>query len=361
MDVVAHNVARFGLPEDNTPPALVRQVQELYQENYLVPPRSDASSQSGLPLPPCICDGEVINFSPSPAETSAILARSGERGGAGDRQSEAKLETTNKERAGNPQEFKGSLFLIGGHADATFNELVHMAGDHPKVVVVGRASGLADADEALAADFFNAGVKLDDITIVVPKGYKATDKRFTHSYDVPPDANIVYFGGGQQDKLRREFDDHQLQAVKELLRNGALVGGSSAGAAVMSVEMINGGDEHQIEQAHGFGLTPWAIMDTHVGQRQRERRDVTALYDIGDGKMPVIGLDEDTRVRFFWHQGNLFGEIGGKGQAHIFQTPEMPPVEVNRNIMPSIATDGGKREANLWELHSGDIFQVRLR
>lgn len=277
---------------------------------------------------------------------------------------DGKSGETTMEQAAAPavdsQEFSGSLFLIGGSADNTFAELFKLAPKNPKIAVVGRASGLADADESLAEDFFKAGIKLEDITIVVPKDFVSKDKRFKYSYDVPSDADIVYFGGGAQDKLRKEFDDHQLQQVKELLKNGALVGGSSAGAAVMSEEMINGGDEKKLEQAHGFGLTPWAILDTHVGQRHREARDVKALYEIGESTRPVIGLDEDTRVRFFWKDSKLFGEVGGKGMAKVFQTPEMPALEVNRSLMPKILTDGGKREAHVWELKQGDVFEVRL-
>jgi cyanophycinase len=327
MDVVGHNVVRFELPayEEDSALALVKDAQMAFKQPAFPLPESDAARL----LPHCFAEGDVLNFACAAKSTSY------------------------------PQ-FDGSLFLIGGRADDTFYELLKLAPKNPKVVVVGRASGRVGADEELAEEFFKAGVKLDDITIVVPKDYQAKDTRFRHSYEVPEDADVVYFGGGAQDKLRREFDNHQLDQVRKLLKKGALIGGNSAGTAVMSEEMINGGDEHKIEQSHGFGLTPWAILDTHVGQRHREARDVKALYEIGDGKRPVIGLDEDTRVRFYWKDGKLLGEIGGKGLAKVFQTPEMPPLIVNRSIMSKLLTDGVQREAVVWELKDGDVFEVQL-
>jgi cyanophycinase len=348
MDVVGHNVVHFELPstEESAHYALVQEAQRFFYDPASKP-AFNSSIDSDLPVPPCICQGEVFDFSPTRSD-----GRTAE-------QTEQKDQSVQQKRE-NPEEFKGSLFLIGGRADDTFYELLKLAPNNPKVVVVGRASGLPGADESLAEDFFKAGVKLDDITIVIPKDFQPKDTRFKHSYEVPSDADIVYFGGGAQDKLRREFDDHQLEQVQTLLKSGALIAGNSAGTAVMSKEMINGGDERHIEQAHGFGLTPWAILDTHVGQRHRESRDVKALYEIGDGQRPVIGLDEDTRVRFFWKDGKLLGEIGGKGAAKVFQTPEMPPLVVSRQLMSKITSDGGKREAFVWELKEGDTFEVQM-
>lgn len=274
-------------------------------------------------------------------------------------ETEASLDKSHRRRKQDPHEFKGSLFLIGGKSKDTFTELVKLAGPRPKVVVIGRASSQTNADESLAEDFVKEGVKAEDITIVVPKGHKSTDTRFKHQYEVPKDADVVFFGGGKQDKLRKEFDDHQLRQVGKLLRKGALVGGSSAGAAVMSTEMINGGDEKEILHMKGFGLAPWVIVDTHVGERDRQPRDATALYDIGKGVKPVIGLDEDTRVRLFWKGGKLLGEIGGKGTAHWVQSADMPQLKIqNRRVMSNIVTDGGKREAVMWELKSGDIIEI---
>jgi hypothetical protein len=75
----------------------------------------------------------------------------------------------------------------------------------------------------------------------------------------------------------------------------------------------------------------------------------------------VIGLDEDTRVKCFWKGGKLFGEIGGKGTAHWIQTDDMPePKITNRKVMSNIITDGGKREAVMWELKAGDVVEIRL-
>ncbi len=351
MDAVDHIVVQTNRTElvDAQAPALDRCVEKVdsYARLQIFDSRGSSSS---FVLPPGICNEKFITFAPM---STPVKTRESEA-------AEKEIEKAPDRKKTGDKEFEGSLFLIGGKANKTVDELIKLAPKNPKVVVVGRASEIETADEDLAEDFVKAGIKVEDITIVVPKGHKSKDTKFHHAYEVPP-ADIVYFGGGQQDKLRREFDDHQLKQVKDLLKKGAFVGGSSAGAAVMSTEMINGGTEKKIEHMNGFGLTPWVIVDTHVGERHREERDSTALYDIGAGKLPVIGLDEDTRVRFFWKGGKLLGEIGGKGVAHWFQTADMPELSVrNRKIMSKISTDGGKRESVVWELKAGDVFEIRV-
>ncbi len=99
-------------------------------------------------------------------------------------------------------------------------------------------------------------------------------------------------------------------------------------------------------------------MDTHVGERHRETRDVKALYEIGKGKLPVIGVDEDTSVSFTWKNGVLSGEVIGEGSVHIFQTPEMPKPKINRDIMSKLINDPSGEEAHMWELKKGDVFEV---
>ncbi len=256
------------------------------------------------------------------------------------------------------EEFKGSLFLIGGSAKTSFTELVKLGGEDPKVAVVGRASSHEGYDQYLADGFVKAGVKPENITIIVPKDLLPEDPNYKYSYDLPDDTDIVYFGGGAQDKLRREFDDHQLDEVKSLLKKGAIIAGNSAGTAVMSLDMISGGDENQVQEHKGFGLTPWAIMDTHVGERQRENRDVRALYQIGKGKLPVIGIDEDTSVKFSWKDGVLSGVVGGAGKVHIFQNPGLPSLTIGSEITSKSMKDPAGEEALMWDLEMGNAFEV---
>jgi cyanophycinase len=90
--------------------------------------------------------------------------------------------------------------------------------------------------------------------------------------------------------------------VAKLIRtrnaNGVTVGGTSAGASILSEHMIASGDEGSavisgsVRLAPGLGLTNRFIIDQHFRQRDRLGRLITALahnpFAIG------IGLDEDT-------------------------------------------------------------------
>jgi cyanophycinase len=80
--------------------------------------------------------------------------------------------------------------------------------------------------------------------------------------------------------------------------HGVAVGGTSAGASILSEHMIAFGDEGSavisgsVRLAPGLGLTNRFIIDQHFRQRDRLGRLITALaynpFAVG------IGLDEDT-------------------------------------------------------------------
>jgi cyanophycinase len=82
-------------------------------------------------------------------------------------------------------------------------------------------------------------------------------------------------------------------AIKKRYADGAVIGGTSAGAAVMSDVMITGGTD-EATTADGFGLLPGTVVDQHFTQRKREKRlaGVIAKHPKALG----IGIDESTAV-----------------------------------------------------------------
>jgi cyanophycinase len=113
------------------------------------------------------------------------------------------------------------------------------------------------------------------------------------------EATGIFFTGGNQLRLTTLLGG---TPVAKLIRNanarGVTVGGTSAGASILSEHMIAFGDEGSsvisgsVRLAPGLGLTNRFIIDQHFRQRDRLGRLVTALaynpFAIG------IGLDEDT-------------------------------------------------------------------
>jgi len=113
------------------------------------------------------------------------------------------------------------------------------------------------------------------------------------------EASGVFFTGGNQLRLTTLLGG---TPVAKLIRmanaRGVTVGGTSAGASILSEHMIAAGDEGStvvagsVRLAPGLGLTNRFIIDQHFRQRDRLGRLLTALaynpYAVG------IGLDEDT-------------------------------------------------------------------
>jgi cyanophycinase len=112
-------------------------------------------------------------------------------------------------------------------------------------------------------------------------------------------ATGIFFTGGNQLRLTTLLGGTPVAKLVRL-RNaqGVTVGGTSAGASILSEHMIAFGDEGSsvisgsVRLAPGLGLTNRFIIDQHFRQRDRLGRLLTALaynpFAIG------IGLDEDT-------------------------------------------------------------------
>ena len=115
------------------------------------------------------------------------------------------------------------------------------------------------------------------------------------------EASGIFFTGGNQLRLSTLLGG---TPVATLIRRrnaaGVTVGGTSAGASILSEHMIAFGDEGSsvisgsVRLAPGLGLTNRFIIDQHFRQRDRLGRLITALaynpFAVG------IGLDEDTAV-----------------------------------------------------------------
>jgi cyanophycinase len=113
------------------------------------------------------------------------------------------------------------------------------------------------------------------------------------------EATGIFFTGGNQLRVTTLLGG---TPVAKLIRtrnaNGVTVGGTSAGASILSEHMIASGDEGSsaiggsVKLAPGLGLTNRFIIDQHFTQRDRLGRLCTALaynpFAVG------IGLDEDT-------------------------------------------------------------------
>src|SRR5207302_11043322 len=107
-------------------------------------------------------------------------------------------------------------------------------------------------------------------------------------------ATGVWLGGGDQAKLADAYRGTLVEKeLHELLRRGGVVGGTSAGAAVMSKLMIVNGPIIA-KLGEGFGFLPGIIVDQHFLKRNRVNRliDVLSKHPGWAG----LGIDEQTAV-----------------------------------------------------------------
>lgn len=125
-------------------------------------------------------------------------------------------------------------------------------------------------------------------------------------------ADVIWFGGGKQTQLMPVLTKLNLvEAIRERYHQGAIVGGSSAGAAVMSQLMIAGlpKEEGAVPPLHeGLGLWPEVIVDQHFIVRKREPRLLATVK--AHPEMLGIGIDEST---FVIVSGDHV-EVGGKSK-----------------------------------------------
>jgi cyanophycinase len=115
------------------------------------------------------------------------------------------------------------------------------------------------------------------------------------------EASGIFFTGGNQLRLTTLLGGTPIATmIRRRNAAGATVGGTSAGASILSEHMIAFGDEGSsvisgsVRLAPGLGLTNRFVIDQHFRQRDRLGRLITALaynpFAVG------IGLDEDTAV-----------------------------------------------------------------
>lgn len=138
-------------------------------------------------------------------------------------------------------------------------------------------------------------------------------------------ATGIFFTGGNQLRLSTMLGGTPVaQRIRSLNAAGVHVGGTSAGASILSEHMIAFGREGQaptagsVRLAPGLGLTNRFIIDQHFSQRDRLGRLMAALaynpYAVG------IGLDEDTAA--FIRPDNTL-EVEGSGSVTVLDAGQL--------------------------------------
>jgi cyanophycinase len=192
-------------------------------------------------------------------------------------------------------EAPGTLVVCGGGPlpDAVRDHFIELAGGpRARLVIIPTASKKADTAEVARALLPWKDCKVASVVLLHTRSRaRANDPAFLKPLT---EATGVWIAGGDQRLLTAAYlDTAVLAEIKKVLARGGVVGGTSAGAAVMSNVMIAGGVQRP-EIDKGFGLLGHVIVDQHFHQRKRLQRLQAAL--VAHPELVGLGVDEETAV-----------------------------------------------------------------
>lgn len=124
-------------------------------------------------------------------------------------------------------------------------------------------------------------------------------------------ADVIYFDGGVQTRLMRKLNAHPgvRDAIIARYRQGAVIGGVSAGAAALSDLMICCDRGGQAIPSRGLGLLSNVVIDQHYSERNRQFRLDQIIS--ANSALIGIGIDEEMAVAFSGNQLRILGSGGG--------------------------------------------------
>lgn len=252
---------------------------------------------------------------------------------------------------------QGSLIIVGG-------------GDTPSSVQERFISLAGGAGKARVAIFPMASLKSDEEAQEVLADFQALGAEAQIVSFGRDDANSeaavrllepftgYWFSGGDQSRLTDLLlGTKTLETIDRRYRDGAVIGGTSAGASVMTSLMLTGRwrkatnpEEQETlniargmkEVAKGFGIFKGALVDQHFMHRARYNRLISAVLD--HPELIGVGIDEETallvRPDGMWEVlGNYYVKLFDARRARIVddEGPMAKASDIRMHVLP----DGG--------------------
>ena len=230
-------------------------------------------------------------------------------------------------------------------------------GAQGKMLVFPQASERAETAAEMEAEFKALGlgqvvvVEVDRAGADADAALKATEG-----------ATGVYFAGGDQNRLMAVLRGTTLERrLREMYRDGAVVAGTSAGAAVMSQVMITGDEQRPFSKdeawqtieagnvvtAEGLAFIEDAIVDQHFVRRRRHNRVLSLVLE--QPTLLGIAVDEATAA---WVKPDRTFEVVGDGPVLV--------VDASGALVARDAEGDGLRgsDLRLHVLRHGSRFQL---
>jgi cyanophycinase len=255
------------------------------------------------------------------------------------------------------QSVKGHLVIIGGGERTTdiMQRFVQLAGgaDNARIIIIPLASGEPrESGKELTEEFKGYGVKHVDWLLFSKE--EAQAESTCTKFD---GATGIYFSGGDQVRITRVIVGTPVQQkLFKLYSDGAVIGGTSAGAAIMSKIMITGDElinkdtnnifvsiqKGNVQTIEGVGFLDNVIIDQHFVKRKRLNRLISVVLE--HPEKPGIGIDESTAL--IVSPGDR-GEVMGRGTIVMFDARKAREVHADstgdlaaRNIVTHIYCSG---------------------
>jgi cyanophycinase len=237
---------------------------------------------------------------------------------------------------------QGNLMIVGGGLESdnkeVFEEIIRLSGGSDKAVisVIPAASGVAaQTFEYFKLSLLRHGMKAenihlipialvdDDSTTDVNEATWAANATNLELAEKVRNSNCIWFSGGDQLRIIQSLimpdgsPSPVLEAVWEVYNAGGLIGGTSAGAAIMSDPMIGSGtsmgalrygaqvsnrgednpDAKGVLLTQGLGFFSPGIVDQHFHARARIGRLITAMNYTQQSL--AFGIDENTALVYY--------------------------------------------------------------
>ncbi|MCL1471218.1 cyanophycinase [Argonema antarcticum] len=256
----------------------------------------------------------------------------------------------------------GPLVIIGGAEQKegeskVLREFVRRAGGTKARIVVMTAA--TELPREVGEDYIKVFERLGCELVRILDTVTREDASSSTALEAINNATGVFFTGGDQARITSIIKDTELDtAIHKRFSEGIVVGGTSAGAAVMPDVMIVEGDSEThprvnvVEMGPGMAFLPGIVVDQHFSQRGRLGRLVSAL-----AQQPAVlgfGIDEDTAVVV---QGDEF-QVVGSGVVTIVDVAEISHINVDELLKDEALAICG---AKLHILPDGYRFNLKTR
>lgn len=258
---------------------------------------------------------------------------------------------------------RGHLVIIGGGSRtekimAKFVEL--SGGKNAKIVVFPMASGVPDESGPEHAQEIKEHGASEAFSLKLTRRQAEMDS----ALQILNGVTGVFFTGGDQSRLTAALKGTKVETwLHQFYQRGGVLGGTSAGAAVMSQIMITGdlhrpvGDStfNTIEAENvitkdGFGFINDAVIDQHFVRRRRHNRLISIVLE--HPRLVGIGIDESTAI---WVKPDQTFEVIGAGPVLVMEAAK---AQVKRD-------DGGyglrAAEVRMHVLRNGAIYNLRTK